>query len=98
MKIEIISQKRNELLKRTEVSFRLDHEDSGTPSRLEVRRKLADMFAGDSRKVYVRKFETRKGQMAALGDARIYDSPEAATFAEPEHIILRNTPKEEKKE
>ncbi len=98
MKIEIVSQKRNELLKRTEVSFRLDHEDSGTPSRLEARGKLADMFAADSDKVYIRKLKTRKGKMAALGEARIYDSLEAATFAEPEHIILRNKPKEEKKE
>jgi len=98
MKIEIISQQRNELLKRTEVSFRVDHKDGGTSSRLEVRRRLADMLAADTDKVYVRKFKTRKGEMVALGEARVYDSPEAATFAEPEHIILRNTPKEEKKE
>ncbi len=96
VKIKVISQRRNELLKRNEVTFGVDHEGSGTPSRVEVKQKLADMLNTDVEKVYVTKYETKTGRMTAFGEARIYNSVEDARFVEPEYIILRNTPKKEK--
>jgi len=98
MKIQIINQQRNELLKRNEVTFQVDHEGSGTPSRVEIRQKLAGMLKTDEEKVYVKKIETKTGSMTAVGEANVYDSVEQAKQIEPEHIILRNTSKSEKKE
>ena len=91
MKIEIMNQQRNELLKRNEVIFRIDHEGSGTPTRQEVRLKLADILQMDSGKIYIQKFTTKKGSMTATGQANVYDVVEEAKYAEPKHIILRNT-------
>ena len=98
MKVEVISQKRNELLNRTEITFRVDHEGGGTPSRLEIRQKLTDMLGAEQEKVYLTKFTTKTGSMTATGVVNIYDSVDKAKYAESEHIIKRNTPKTEKKE
>ena len=98
MKIQVISQLRNELLKRNEVAFTVDHEGAGTPSRIEIKQKLVGMLNADEEKVYVRKFETKTGSTTAVGEASVYDSVEQAKYVEPEHIILRNAPKKEKKE
>jgi len=98
MKIEIIHQRRNELLKRNELIFTLDHGGGGTPSRFEVREKLADILNVDVQRIYMRKIETKTGSMTAVGEVNIYDSVDQAKYVEPEHIILRNMPKSEKKE
>jgi len=93
--LEIINQRRNDLLKRLEVRFRINHEKSGTPTRIEVRRRLASILDVDEERVYVKKFETKTGTMTAYGEANVYDSVSQAEYVEPEHIILRNRPKKE---
>ena len=98
MKVEVIDQQRNELLKRDEVSFRVDHEDAGTPRRTVIRQRLADMLDASVERVYLIKFETKTGSMTAVGEARIYDTVEQAKYVEPEHIVLRNSPEKEKQE
>lgn len=98
MKIEIVNNQRNELLKRNEVKFRILHEESGTPSRVEVRQKLAASLDANEERIYVSKFETETGSMTAKGEANVYDSAEQAKLIEQKYIILRNSPKTEKKE
>ncbi len=95
VKIMIINNRRNELLKRNEVVFKIFHENSPTPPRLEIRNELARMLKTDVEKVYVRKVETMTGLQVAIGEAHVYDSPEQARMIEPEHIIRRNSPKKE---
>lgn len=95
MKIAIENKRRNELLKRIEVKFSINHEGNGTPSRMEIRRQVAGMLDASEERVYINKFETKTGSMSAFGEANIYDSAEKAKYTEPEYIILRNTPKEE---
>jgi len=100
MKIEISRRTRNELLKRNELGFIVDHQSNGTPSRIRVREKLADMLNADIERVYVKPLKTKTGSTIAIGEANIYDSAEQAKYVEPKYIILRNAPKseEEKKE
>ncbi|MCK5563238.1 30S ribosomal protein S24e [Candidatus Bathyarchaeota archaeon] len=99
MDIKIITQKRNPLLKRKEVVFEVNHEKvKGTPSRLEIRAKLAELLKMKLEQVYVRKMETKTGTMIALGEANGYDTAEQAMLIEPKYIIERNTPKEKAKE
>jgi len=89
VKLEIIAQQRNELLKRLEVKFRIEHEKSGTPTRIQVRRSLAGTLDVDEEKVYIKKMETKTGTTTTFGEANIYDSPSQAEYVEPKHIILR---------
>ncbi|MGW8288954.1 MAG: 30S ribosomal protein S24e, partial [Candidatus Bathyarchaeia archaeon] len=42
MKLKIVSKEKNPLIKRTEITFSLEHDQTGgTPSRTEVRKQLA---------------------------------------------------------
>lgn len=95
MKIEIVSEKENPLLKRREVHFRAKHEQNGgTPSRLEVRKAIASALKVKTDFVFVKKLETKTGTHIAVGLANVYDSVDHARIAEPEYIIKRNTPPE----
>lgn len=109
MKIKIISEKQNPLLKRKEICFQIEHaQTSGTPPRLEVRKAVANTLKTGIDMVYVKKFETKTGTFTTVGTANVYDSVEQAKFVEPEYVIKRNVlmekpeekaeEKEEKKE
>ncbi len=93
MKIKIVSQEFNPLLKRKEIVFKVEHADTGgTPPRLEVKKKLASKLKTKLELVYIRKMETKTGTMIAVGEANAYDSVEQAKLLEPEHIVVRNAP------
>jgi small subunit ribosomal protein S24e len=98
VKIEIVNNQRNELLKRNEVKFSILHEEGGTPSRVDVRQKLAASLDANEERIYISKYGTKTGSMTTVGEANVYDSAEQAKMTEPKYIILRNSPKTEKKE
>jgi len=98
LKIKIISSRRNELLKRNEIIFSLSHEESPTPSRIDIRKEIARVFKTETDKVYIRRIETVTGTTTSIGEAHIYDSPEWVKQIEPEHIIVRNNPQIKKEE
>jgi len=103
MKINITSQQHNPLLKRKEITFEVKHEETkATPSRYEIRKKLAETLKTNIELLYIRRVETKTGTMLATGEANLYESPEQVKLVEPEHIINRNKPPEkpteEKKE
>ncbi len=98
MKVKIVNNKRNGLLKRNEVIFTLSHEGAPTPSRIEVREELARFLKTDVENVYVKKMKTMTGTMMSVGEAHIYDSPEQARRIEPKYILLRNSPQENREE
>jgi len=97
MKINITSQQHNPLLKRKEITFEIGHEETkGTPSRIEVRKVLAENLKANVELVYIRKMQTKTGTMQAKGEANIYDTIEQAKLVESQHIIARNVPSEKK--
>jgi small subunit ribosomal protein S24e len=99
MEIKITRQQYNPLLKRKEITFKVeDIQTTGTYSRLEVRKTLAAMLKTSIEAVYVKRVETKTGTMTVTGEANIYDVAEQAKIIEPQYIITRNTPKEERKE
>jgi small subunit ribosomal protein S24e len=98
VKTEIVNNQRNELLKRNEVKFSIYHEEGGTPSRVDVKQKLAASLDVNEERIYISKYGTKTGSMITVGEANVYDSVEQAKMIEPKYIILRNSPKTEKKE
>lgn len=95
LKITILSQKQNPLLKRKEIAFEVDHSKEGkTSSRLELRRNLAKMLDTEPDLVFVSKIKTKTGAMTAKGKASAYESTAQAELIEPKHIIARNVPSE----
>jgi len=92
MEIKILSQNDNPLLKRKEIRFDVAHVASATPTRLEIRRAVADALKANVDLLFVKKFETRPGMHTAAGVANLYDSADQAKLIEPEYIIKRNVP------
>jgi small subunit ribosomal protein S24e len=89
MDIEIISEEENPMLHRTDVRFKLTHEDA-TPSRLSVRDSLAAMLNRDSAEVVLRELNTKYGMRRTIGIAKVYDSPTDARDVEQAHMLERN--------
>jgi small subunit ribosomal protein S24e len=99
MEVKIVSEKENPLLKRREVYFQIQHDETGsTPSRLDVKKAVAAILKKDAELVFVKKFETKTGTRMAFGVANVYDSVEQARFIEPDYIKKRNSPPEEPKQ
>jgi small subunit ribosomal protein S24e len=97
MEIKITKEQQNRLLKRKEITFEIDHSQMrGTPQRLEVRNKLAEVLKTKPELVYVKRVETKTGTMKATGEANAYESIEQAKLIEPKYIITRNIPQEKK--
>ena len=97
MEIKITKEQQNRLLKRKEITFEIDHSQTGgTPQRLEIRNKLAEVLKTKPELVYVKRVETKTGTMKATGEANAYESIEQAKLIEPKYIITRNIPQEKK--
>jgi len=97
MEVKITEQQQNILLKRKEIQFEVEHSQTkGTPSRLEIRNKLAEMLKTKPELVYVKRVETKTGTMKATGEANAYESIEQAKLIEPKYIVTRNMPPEKK--
>ncbi|MEM4700762.1 MAG: 30S ribosomal protein S24e [Candidatus Bathyarchaeia archaeon] len=99
MEIRILAENDNVLLKRKEVVFQVDHNQTGsTPPRLEVKNALAKLLRKDANLVFIKKLETKTGTHTAIGVANVYDSIEQARLIEPKYIVNRNIPPEKPKE
>jgi len=98
MKTKLLSRRRNDLLRREEITFEITHEEGGTPSRLQVRNLLAATVGVSVNCVYLRKMETRTGSTITVGDVNVYDSPDEAKHTEPNFLISRNVSKGKSKE
>jgi small subunit ribosomal protein S24e len=99
MELKIIDEHQNILLKRKEITFEVNHSQTkSTPSRVELRNKLAEILKTKPELIFVKRVETKTGTMLATGLANAYDSVEQAKRVEPKYIVARNTPAAEKKE
>ncbi len=96
MEIEIVEKKENELLQRTEITFKASHEKEGTPQRDAVREKLSAMLKAPKDSVIVDAMTSEFGRMETFGYAKVYKSKDAAMKYEREHILVRNKLKEKK--
>ena len=89
MDVEIIDEEDNPMLHRTDVRFRLTH-DEATPSRLSVRDSLAAKVNKDAGEVVVHELDTKYGMRRTVGYAKVYDDGDAAASVEQRHMLERN--------
>ena len=98
MEIKFVSVKKNPLLNRKEVDFLIEQYSKTTPSRLEIKRKIAAELKSPEETVFVKKMQTLTGSNITVGIANIYENIKQADLIESKHIKKRNNAKEEKKE
>jgi len=94
VEIEIVTKEENQLLDRTEITFKAVHPKEGTPQREAVRDKLSALLKAPKERVIVDGMNSEFGKMETVGYAKVYKSKEAAMKFEREHVLVRNKLKE----
>ncbi len=92
MEITIVEDKKNPLLKRREIKFKINH-DTETPKRNDVKTKLAAMLNAKQELVVIERMKSEFGKRETLGYVKIYASGEHLKRIERPHIVERNAPK-----
>ncbi|MFA4907351.1 MAG: hypothetical protein WC602_03710 [archaeon] len=100
MKVKIISRHRNPVLKRDEIAFEAS-ETKATPSRKDLREKIASETGKEQDLVVVKNISSEYGSMKVAGSANVYEDKKSLELAEAEYMRLRQIgqkkPKKEKK-
>lgn len=96
--IEILEEKKNPLIDRVEIKFRVDHFAAGTPNRLDVKKKIATMKKSNENLTIIKELKTHFGASYAIGKVNIYENAKELQFFEPFHIQVRNLDKEKRTE
>ncbi len=89
MEVYVEMDRQNPLLKRREVYCRLSFEGK-TPSRSEVRAKIAGLMNAEPERIVVDYIKTEFGKTEAKCYVKIYDTVEDLQKIEEDHIIERN--------
>ncbi len=98
LNIEITEEKKNPLIERTELTFRIDHFGKGTPNRLDVKKKISALQGSDEKLTIIKKLDTRFGASHSIGKAYIYNDAKELQYFEPFHIQVRNLEKDKRAE
>ncbi|MCD6434329.1 MAG: 30S ribosomal protein S24e [Candidatus Diapherotrites archaeon] len=88
MKLKIVERKKNPLLYREDIIAEVEAET--TPSRKELREKLAATLASKAELVIIKKIKQEFGQHKATVLAKHYESQDLLEKIEPKYIINRN--------
>ncbi len=91
MEIQIIKDKTNSLLNRREISLRV--KDKATPSRIEVKGKLAALLNSKPELIVIERLDTIYGKQELMGTASIYQAEERLKQLAHQHLIARDAPK-----
>jgi ribosomal protein S24E len=97
MEFKVKEDNYNSLLKRKEVLIEVDHEASGTPSRIELKKAVAAKYGTKPENVYVIDVETKTGTQNAICQLQVYDDLQSAKIV-PKYIQVRDLPPEERKQ
>lgn len=96
--IKILEEKKNPLIDRTELKFRIEHFGQGTPNRLELKKKIVNLKKSNEKLTIIRNIKTHFGSGYDIGIAHIYENANELQYFEPFHIQTRNLEKEKRTE
>ena len=96
MKLELVEEKVNRLLKRKELKYTVETEGS-TPSRAELQRLIAAKNGVKEESVVIGYIRQRFGQPVSNVFVKVYESARAIAEIESKHLVER-TEKSKKKE
>lgn len=97
MDIKILKDKKNELLNRRELDFTVKYEGP-TPSRNDVRNKLAAMLNAPVDLLVIQRIKTEYGMQEGKGYAKLYENADRMKAIELEHVLKRNQGEEAREE
>ena len=91
MELQIIKDKTNPQLKRREASIKII--SKGTPSRIEVRNKLAALANSKPELIVIERLDSVFGKQEVWGEASIYESEDRLKQLAHPHLLARGVPK-----
>jgi small subunit ribosomal protein S24e len=102
MEFEIVTRKENPFLERTEIRFRITHDNEAGITREKVREKITSTLSAQKDCVIIDSLHSEFGKPEIAGYAKIYRNKESCLKNERKHILVRNKliepeKKEEKK-
>jgi len=89
VELYLVSKRENTLLRRKEVYFKIKYNGS-TPSRKEIREKIAGLLNADLDRIIVDFIKPEFGKTEAHCYAKIYNTPEDLRAIESKHMIRKN--------
>ena len=98
LNIEILEEKKNPLIDRTELSFRIENFGMSTPNRVEIKKKIAAMQGSNEKLTIIKNLKTHFGASHTIGKAYIYENSTDLIYFEPFHIQVRNLEKDKRTE
>ncbi len=96
--LEITNETENILLARKQIQFKIFHRSMATPSRADVRKKLAAQINVELDRVIIVRLTSKYGHEYTDGLARVYDTADKAVQIEGAHLIKRHEIKAKKEE
>jgi len=96
--IKITKEVDNVLIQRKEIEFTINHPESGTPNRVDVKKKIAALKTADENLVFVKSIKSAFGSKVAKGTAAIYKDAERMKHFEPDYMRIRIMAKEHREE
>ena len=91
MELQIIKDKTNPLLKKREVSIKINNK--GTPSRIDIKNKLAAMANSKPELIVIEHLDTVFGKQEVNGTVSIYQTEERLKQIAQKHLLARGIPK-----
>lgn len=88
--VTVLDERYNKLLRRAEVIVYIDHIDTGTPSRKDLRTYIASIYGVDENSVVVKNIESEYGRGSSRAVVYIYEDAEYLKLIEPLYILKRN--------
>ncbi|KCZ70928.1 ribosomal protein S24E [Candidatus Methanoperedens nitroreducens] len=90
MELQIIKDRTNPLLRRREVLLKINNK--GTPSRIDVKNKLAAMLNSKPELIIIEQLNAVFGKQDTFGSASIYESEERLKQIAHKYLIERDAP------
>lgn len=92
MELQILNDKENPMLNMREILLKIN---KATPSRKEVKNKLAALLNSRPELIVIERLDGVFGKQEVIGRARIYQSEEDLKQLVHKHLIARDAKKEE---
>ncbi|OUJ18638.1 Ribosomal protein S24E [Methanonatronarchaeum thermophilum] len=90
MEIDIVERKENPAVKREELKFKVDHMGNATPTRSEVKAKIAAEEDLTKSLLVIDSLKTKTGLGITEGYAKVYTRMDDLKEIEQDHIVERN--------
>lgn len=95
MKVKVLNEIYNPLLKRKELQLEIAHDSSGTPNRVIAKQDIATQLGENAQKIHIISMKTLTGTNKAICKAELYDDPDRSKKIVPPYIQQRELPKAE---